>query len=590
MNKQTPSSFRLSITGIVAMLTALISAPAMAAQSITELTHSVTQDGVVRIVAKASEAFNNPPASFSIDSPARIVIDIAGSNALDKKKFEIGKKGVRNVSVIEGNGRTRLVAQLDTRQQYNVTTSANNLVLEIGQPSAAQTAEKSADQPATSELASDAGPAASRLSLNFQDIEVRSVLQLLADFTGLNMVVSDTVTGNITLRLKDVHWEEALDIILQTKGLTMRRRGNVIMVAPTEEVARREQLEAESKQKLEELEPLRSNLIRVKYAKAENLAEIIKSEANRLMSPRGSVTVDNRTNTLLVHDTPGSIKNIRKLITNLDYPVRQVMVESRIVIASDEFAREIGVKFGVSGSKNIGGNKYLGVGGTKDGGINVVGESQNFIKPVDGDASGLLVNLPSVLGGAEGGALGLIIGRAGSALLQLELTAMQQEGKGEVVSAPRVITSDQQKAIIKQGLEIPYLEDTSSGATSVAFKEAVLKLEVTPHITPDNKIIMELEITKDNPDYTRVVGTTGLGTVPPIDSRRVQTTVRINDGETVVLGGVFEQEKTIAEDKVPILGDIPAIGRLFRRDNNRDVKRELLVFVTPRILRESGGR
>jgi type IV pilus assembly protein PilQ len=588
MNKQTRSSFRLTITGLFAMLAALVAAPAMAAQSITELTHSVTQDGVVRIVAKASEAFNNPPASFSIDSPARIVIDIAGTSGLDKKRFEIGKKGVKNVSVIEGNGRTRLVAQLDSRKQYNVTTSANNLVLEIGQPMAAPKTAESSTPPATSELQSDAGPAASRLSLNFQDIEVRSVLQLLADFTGLNMVVSDTVTGNITLRLKDVHWEEALDIILQTKGLTKRRRGNVIMVAPTEEVARREQLEAESKQKLEELEPLQSKLIRVKYAKAVSLSEIIKSEANRLMSPRGSVTVDNRTNTLLVHDTPTSIKNIRQLVSRLDYPVRQVMVESRIVIASDEFAREIGVKFGVSGNKNLGGDKYLAAGGTKPGGFTVGGT--NLIGPADSESTGLLVSLPSTLGGIEGGSLGLIIGRAGSALLQLELTAMQQEGKGEVVSAPRVITSDQQKAIIKQGLEIPYLESTSSGATNIEFKEAVLKLEVTPHITPDNKIIMDLEITKDNPDYTRVVGTVGLGTVPPIDSRRVETTVRIDDGETVVLGGVFEQEKTTGEDKVPVLGDIPALGRLFRRDNSRDVKRELLVFVTPKILRESGGR
>jgi type IV pilus assembly protein PilQ len=396
------------------------------------------------------------------------------------------------------------------------------------------------------------------------------------------MVVSDTVQGNITLRLKDVHWEEALEIIMQTKGLTSRRRGNVIMVAPTEEVAIREQLEAEAKQKLEELEPLKSRLVRIKYARAEDLAALVKSEANRLMSPRGSVTVDERTNTLLVHDTPTSIRNISDLVRQLDYPVRQVLVESRVVIANDEFARELGVKFGLSASDESG-DKYISIGGTKPGGIETP-DSGSFIN--SGDAAGLMVNLPSLLGGVEGGSLGLVLGKVGSALLQLELTAMQQEGRGEIVSAPRVITSDQRKAVIKQGLEIPYQESTSSGATNVTFKEAVLKLEVTPHITPDSKIIMDLEITKDNPDYTRARP----GTPPPIDSRRVMTTVRIDDGETVVLGGVFEQEKQTGQDKVPVLGDIPAIGRLFRRDTNRDLKRELLVFVTPKILKQSGGR
>ena len=405
MNKQTLTGFRMTIIGMLASLAMLISSPLSAAQSITELSHSVTDDGIVRIVAKASEAFNNPPASFSIDSPARIVIDIAGSSALEKKKFEIGKNGVQGISVIEGNGRTRLVAQLDRRQQYNVTTDANSIVLEIGTPAAAAAEAPPAAPP--SELAADAGPAASRLSLNFQDIEVRSVLQLLADFTGLNMVVSDTVQGNITLRLKDVHWEEALDIILQTKGLTSRRRGNVIMVAPTEEVARREQLEAESKQKLEELEPLQSTLIRVKYAKADTLAELVKSEANRLMSPRGSVSVDSRTNTLLVHDTPTSIKNIRSLINKLDYPVRQVLVESRVVIANDEFARELGVKFGMSGTDTLSAsnNTYISIGGAKPDGIETP-DAGNFINT--GDAAGLLVNLAGRLDSVLGAAAGLL--------------------------------------------------------------------------------------------------------------------------------------------------------------------------------------
>ena len=572
--KQQVRTSGMTIAGLVTALALLL--PCLgAAQSITELSHSVTGDGVVRVVARASEAFSIPPASFSIDEPPRIIIDVAGSSALAARTFEIGKNGVRDIKVIESNGRTRLVARLDRRQRYEVTTRANSLVLDIGAPAGAAAG-------ATPGPVAGDGPASDRLSLNFQDIEVRSVLQLLADFTGLNMVVSDTVQGNITLRLKDVHWEEALEIILQTRGLTSRRRGNVIMVAPTEEVARREQLEAEAQHKLEELEPLKSRLVRVKYARAVELAALVKSEANRLMSPRGSVSVDERTNTLLVHDTPTSIRNIRDLVRQLDYPVRQVLVESRVVIANDEFARELGVKFGLSATDESG-DKYISVGGTKPGGIETP-DSDSFID--NGNAAGLMVNLPSVLGGVEGGSLGLVLGKVGSALLQLELTAMQQEGRGEIVSAPRIITSDQRKAVIKQGLQIPYQENTSSGATNVAFKEAVLKLEVTPHITPDNKIIMDLEITKDNADFTR----TRPGTPPPIDSRRVLTTVRIDDGETVVLGGVFEQEKQAGEEKIPILGDIPALGRLFRRDTNRDIKRELLVFVTPKILKQSGGR
>jgi type IV pilus assembly protein PilQ len=583
MMSQTIKRYRVVLAVSFTMLAILLTGPASAAQTITELKHSVTSDGIVRIVATASEAFNTPPASFSIDSPARIVIDIAGSSGLDKKKYEIGQKGVRSVSVVEGNGRTRLVAQLDNRQQYNVTTSANSLVLEIGSPGTVAQAQAAAPVAAGegSELQADAGPAAGRLSLNFQDIEVRSVLQLLADFTGLNMVVSDTVRGNITLRLKDVHWEEALDIILQTKGLSKRQRGNVIMVAPTEEVARMEQLEAQAAIAMEELEPLKTSLIRVKYGRASELAALVKSEANRLMSTRGSVSVDERTNTLLIHDTASSIKNIRSLVTNLDRPVKQVMVESRIVIANDEFARDLGVRFGFAGTKTDDG-KYITIGGGKPGIYPPDAQYPDAI--VGGGTQGtgnmdLMVNLPAILGGDTGAALGLIIGKVGRGMLSLELSAMQVEGKGEIVSSPRVITTDQQQATIKQGFEIPYEEATSSGATSVEFKEAVLELSVTPQITPDNNIIMTLDVRKDNPDFTREVRG-----VPPLETRSVETVVRVDDGETVVLGGIFESETTTSEDKTPVLGDIPAIGRLFRRDFDQASKKELLLFVTPNIL------
>ena len=422
-----------------------------------------------------------------------------------------------------------------------------------------------------------------RLSLNFQDIEVRSVLQLLADFTGLNMVVSDTVGGNITLRLKDVPWDQALDIILQTKGLTSRRYGNVIMVAPIEEVAARERLELEAQKQIEELAPLVSELVQVNYAKASNLAEILKASENRLLSERGNVTVDERTNTMLIQDTTQSLEQIRALLADLDRPVRQVLIESRVVIANDDFARELGVRFGFNTSGTTSGDGSYLIAGGKPGYIGgTAGFAPGIENPADSGEEALMVNLPTLLGGPRGGALNLLLGKAGERLLQLELSAMQQEGRGEVVSSPRVITSDQQRAVIKQGIEIPYQEATSSGATNVSFKEAVLKLEVTPHITPDDRIIMDLVVTKDNPDFTREV----LG-VPPVDTRSVETSVLVDNGETVVLGGVFEETKSTQEEKIPFLGDLPAVGYMFRNTNTARDKKELLIFVTPKVLKES---
>ncbi|MGB5640514.1 MAG: type IV pilus secretin PilQ [Sedimenticolaceae bacterium] len=416
-----------------------------------------------------------------------------------------------------------------------------------------------------------------RLSLNFQDIEVRAVLQLLADFTGLNMVVSDTVSGRITLRLKNVPWDQAMDIILKTRGLSMRRTDNVVLVAPTEEIAAREKLELESQQQIEELAPLRSELIQVNYAKASSLAALLKSNENKLISERGSVSVDERTNTLLVQDTSAKLNEVRQLVLDLDVPIRQVLIESRVVIANNDFARDLGVKLGGGFYGKTGTVEGLAAGGIQggdqidDGGINVPGINQ-----------ALLVNLPQTLAAGSGGGINMVLGKMGSYLLRLELTAMQQEGKGEIVSSPRVITSDQNKATIKQGVEIPYQEATSSGATSVSFKEAVLKLEVTPHITPDDRVIMDLKINKDNPDFTRAV----LG-VPPVDTRSVETSVLVDNGETVVLGGVFERTKSDNVQKVPFFGDIPYLGYLFKQHQVLDKNSELLVFVTPKILKDT---
>jgi type IV pilus assembly protein PilQ len=399
-----------------------------------------------------------------------------------------------------------------------------------------------------------------RLSLNFQDIEVRAVLQLLADFTGLNMVVSDTVSGRITLRLKNVPWDQAMDIILKTRGLSMRKNDNVVLVAPTEEIAAREKLELESQQQIAELAPLRSELIQVNYAKASDLAALLKSSDNKLIGERGSVSIDERTNTLLVQDTAAKLSEVRALVTSLDIPIRQVLIESRIVIAINDYARDLGVKLGASRNFSS-------------------GNSEGNISGALGGAEDLLVNLPAT---AATGGVNMVIGKIGSYLLRLELTAMQQEGKGEIVSSPRVITSDQNKATIKQGVEIPYQEAASSGATSVSFKEAVLQLEVTPHITPDDRVIMDLKVNKDNPDFTRAV----LG-VPPIDTREVETSVLVDNGETVVLGGVFERTKSKQTERIPFFGDLPYLGFMFKQEAIADQNSELLIFVTPKILKDT---
>jgi type IV pilus assembly protein PilQ len=436
-----------------------------------------------------------------------------------------------------------------------------------------------------------------RLSLNFQDIEVRAVLQLLADFTGLNLVASDTVDGNITLRLKNVPWDQALDIILKTKGLTKREAGNVIMVAPTPEVAAQDKLAMESEQQIEELAPLRSEFVQVNYAKAADLAALLKSEDNKLLSERGNVTFDKRTNSLLVKDTSANLEDVRKVVGRLDVPVRQVMIESRIVIANNDFARELGVRFGLSfATGSLSGNQLL-VGGTQPGGLEntatynagAFGQSIEtgtpynpiIVNPLETAAQGLMVDLPVTAATGPSGVVNFLIGKVGSYLLNLELQAMQSEGRGEIVSSPRVVTSDQRKATIKVGKEIPYQESSQNSTTNtVAFKEAVLKLDVTPSITPDDRIVMDLKVNKDDPDFSNSVNG-----VPPINTRAIETTVLVDNGETVVLGGVYERTKIYTKEQVPWLGDIPILGNLFKMKTNSDKNSELLIFVTPKILK-----
>ncbi|HSS64981.1 MAG TPA: type IV pilus secretin PilQ, partial [Gammaproteobacteria bacterium] len=409
-----------------------------------------------------------------------------------------------------------------------------------------------------------------RLSLNFQNIEVRAVLQLIADFTGLNLVASDTVTGSLTLRLKNVPWDQALDIILKTKGLAMRKTGNVVLVAPSEEIAAREKLELESQKQIEELAPLRSEFVQINYAKASEIAALLKAEGNSLLSDRGNVSVDARTNTLLVRDTAEAIDAVRNLVATLDVPVRQVLIESRIVIADDNFNRDLGVRFGVSKAETLNTgtpSRNLFVGGGLQGDTNFGGNVAFFT----GDEENLIVDLPI---GGPSAALKLALVAIPDHLLQLELQALQAEGRGEVLSNPRVITSNQKEAVIEQGTEIPFQEATSSGATSTSFKKAVLSLRVTPQITPDERIIMDLNVNQDQ------VGQV-FGGVPSINTRALATQVLVDNGDTVVLGGIFEQTKRNDLEKVPFFGDLPYLGALFRTTSIRDDKTELLIFVTP---------
>lgn len=422
-----------------------------------------------------------------------------------------------------------------------------------------------------------------RLSLNFQDIEVRAVLQLIADFTGLNMVASDTVGGSVTLRLKNVPWDQALDIILKSKGLGMRKEGNVIMVAPQAEIAAREKLELEAEKQIEELAPLQTEFLQVNYAKAAELAALIKAEANNLLSERGNVSIDERTNTLIIQDVATSLQSIREMVEKLDIPVRQVLIESRIVNADESFAKDLGVNFGFSKAtreapltNDLGGEAEPGlfVGGGQQGTTDF-GGTTSFN---DGTNENLMVTLP--VSGATG-SLSLAYGIIGSYLLQLELSAALAEGRGEDIASPKVITANQREAVIESGVEIPYQEASSSGATSVSFKKAVLALRVTPQITPDDRVLLDLSVNQDTRGSPDVLG------VPPINTRNVSTQVLVDNGETVVLGGVYSQTNNYSNDRIPFFGDLPYVGFLFKRTSEERTKSELLIFVTPKILKEN---
>lgn len=415
------------------------------------------------------------------------------------------------------------------------------------------------------------GYAGEKLSLNFQNIEVRSVLQVIADFTGLNIITSDTVTGNLTLRLKDVPWDQALDIITQSKGLAMRKTGNVILIAPADELAAKEKQSLEAAQQIEDIEPLKTEVFTLKYMKAEALKTILSDPKQKILSKRGSAVLDQRTNTVFVQDTAKYLVQVQSIINITDIAVKQVMIESRLVIADDKFGKSLGARFGVQ-KQHAGDNSYA-VGGTLD-------PSSSSVKTasVELNANGLNSNLP--VANAFGNLAFSLFRLPAGLLLNLELSALETDKRGKVVSSPRVTTANQHKAIIKQGTQIPYLEASSSGAATVSFKDAVLSLEVTPQITPDDKIIMDLEVKKDS------VGAV-VSNVPSIDTQSISTQVLVSNGETAVLGGIFQQTERSDVDKVPFFGDLPVLGNIFKRRTTQSDKTELLIFITPKIMDDS---
>ena len=545
-------------------------------------------DGTGRLIV----ALSDPKTPVSLrEEGQQVVVDFVGAQIGSEliKRYDVVDFAtpVSFVDALRVDGSSRLVLNAVGEFEHLAYQTDNTYVIEVRKASANK--GRGADE--KREYSGE------RLTLNFQDIDVRAVLQLLADTSGQNIVVSDTVTGSVTLRLQNVPWDQALDIVMRTKGLSMRRRDNVILVGHSEELAAREKAELQARKEVEELAPLRSEYLQVNYAKAADLAVLIKGKTgNSLISIRGSVAIDERTNTLLLQDTAERLADIRRLVGTLDIPVRQVLIESRIVIASDDFTRSLGVRLGTTDVRSHGNNGLVAVTGTASGTNTIISSALTNLNsngtpfPVQvptASSPGFLdrynVNMP-VTNPAGSIAMSIL---SGNYLVDLELSAAQAEGRGELVSAPRIITSNQKEATIEQGTEIPFQESASSGATTTQFKKAVLSLKVKPQITPDNRIILDLTVSKDN--VGQVVQSATGGSVPSIDTRSITTQVLVNDGQTVVLGGIMETTRRTDTNKVPLLGDIPIFGHLFKNEIKTNNKDELLIFVTPKILHEGAN-
>ncbi len=494
------------------------------------------------------------------ESGGKIYADFHHTDILDDLLYELDVLDfgtiVSTIETFKEEGRSRVVIEPNAEFTFTYQQIDNILTL---------TVEK--DETQNAYLDGGKEYQGRPMTLNFQDISVRAALQIIAGYNDFNLVTSDSVTGNITLRLDGVPWDQALDVVLRIKGLDKRMDGSILMVAPAEELAAREAKDLKAKQQVEDLEPLYSEYMRLNYAKAEDFADLLKTDINSIITPRGSVSVDQRTNTLLVKDTVKSIENIRRIIETLDIPVQQVVIESRMVTVRDNVTEDLGVRWGFSDQQGSD-----GISGSLEGAETI----SNGVIPDLTDR--LNVNLPITNPAAS---IGLHIAKlANGTLIDLELSALEEENKGEIIASPRIIAANQQKARIEQGTEIPYTESASSGATTVSFKKAVLSLEVTPHITPDNKVILDLIITQDTRGDTVQTGT---GEAVSIDTQEIQTQVLVENGQTIVLGGIFQQQIINTTNKVPVLGDIPYVGRLFKSTSEFNEKRELLIFVTPKI-------
>ncbi|MBQ4832629.1 type IV pilus secretin PilQ family protein [Pseudoalteromonas sp. MMG010] len=494
------------------------------------------------------------------ESGGKIIADFHHTDILDDLLYELDVldfgTAVSSIETFKESNSSRIIIEPNT--EFNFTYQQIDNVFTL-------TVEK--DETQSSYLEGGKEYQGRPMTLNFQDIPVRAVLQIIAGYNDFNLVTSDSVTGNITLRLDGVAWDQALDVVLKIKGLDKRMDGSILMVAPSEELAAREAKDLQAQRQVEDLEPLYSEYIRLNYAKAESFSELLKTERNSIITARGSVSVDVRTNTLLIKDTAKSIESIRRMIETLDIPVKQVVIEARMVTVSDNVSEDMGVRWGLSNLQDD-----VAISGSLEG--------------ADSTASGtvadlsdrLNVNLPIANPVAS---IGMQIAKLGNGtLIDLELSALEEENKGEIIASPRITAANQQKARIEQGTEIPYVESASSGATTVSFKKAVLSLEVTPHITPDNKVILDLVITQDTQGDTV---STGTGEAVAINTQQIETQVLVDNGQTVVLGGIFQQQIINSTSKVPVLGDIPYLGRLFKNTSEYNEKRELLIFVTPRI-------
>ena len=578
-----------SLAGVAASQSSPASAAAAPASDrrISSIDFRRGTDGVGRVVVGLSDP--HTPVNLRQEGQ-QVVVDFVGAQlATDLvKRFDVVDFAtpVTYVDALKTDGSARLVVNAQGDYEQLAYQTDGQYVIEVRQtaPNKGKALEERKEY--TGE----------RLTLNFQDIDVRAVLQLLADTSSQNIVVSDSVQGSVTLRLQNVPWDQALDIVMRTKGLAMRRRDNVILVGPAEELANREKAELQARKEVEELAPLRSEYLQVNYAKAADLAILIKGKAgNSLLSQRGSVAIDDRTNTLLLQDTADRLADIRRLVGTLDIPVRQVLIESRVVIVNDDFSRKLGVRLGTTGVRQNGSSGLVSVSGSAASNNTIISSALTnlqttgsaFPVSVPTGATSYLdrynVNMP-VANPAGRIAMSVL---SGNYIVDLELSAAQAEDRAEIVSSPHVITSNQKEATIEQGVEIPYQESSSSGATTTQFKKAVLALKVKPQITPDNRVILDLTITKDS--IGQLVQSATGGQVPSIDTRTITTQVLVNDGQTVVLGGIMETERRTSDNKVPMLGDIPVLGYLFKsrtRTNNKD---ELLIFVTPKILREGAN-